>query len=273
MSQSKVWFITGSGSGFGRIWAEAALKRGDRVAATDRTLKKLGDLSATYGDAILTLPLDVTDREAVFRTVNKAHGHFGRLDVIISAAGYGYMGAIEEVDFEDFRKNFETNVFGTLSVVQAAIPLVRAQRAGHILTVSSIGGLVSSPTGGSYVATKFAVEAMTEALAGEVAPFGIKVTAIEPGPFATNFSASAQSAPKMAEYDAAREATMAQFDAKMAGDPHATAAAILKLVDSDNPPIRLLLGSSPLPVIRQIYAKRLDTWNEWADVSNAAQGD
>lgn len=246
MSHFKVWFITGCGSGFGRIWTEAALKRGDRVAATDRTLQKLGNLSATYGEAILTLPLDVTDREAVFRTVKEAHGHFGRLDVIVSAAGYGYMGAIEEVDFADFRKNFDTYVFGTLSVVQAAIPLLRAQQGGHILTVSSIGGPISSPTGGSYAPTKFAVEAMTEALAGEVAPFGIKVTAIEPGPFATNFSASVQSAPKMAEYDAAREATMSQFDAKMAGDPNATAAAILKLVDSDSPPIRLLLGSSPL---------------------------
>ena len=272
MSQSKVWFITGSGSGFGRIWAEAALKRGDKVAATDRTPQKLSELSGTYGEAVLTQSLDVTDREAAFRTVNEAHGHFGRLDVIVSAAGYGYMGAIEEVDFGDFRKNFETNVFGALSVIQAALSLLRAQRGGHILTVSSIGGIVSSPTGGSYVATKFAVEAMTEALAGEVAPFGVKVTAIEPGPFATNFSLAAQSAPRMAECDAVREATNANFKPEMAGDPQATAAAVLSLVDSDTPPIRLLLGSSPLPLIREVYAKRFETWDEWAEVSNAAQG-
>lgn len=255
------------------MWAEAALKRGDRVAATDRNPQKLDDFSAAYGDALLVLSLDVTHREAVFRIVDEAHRHFGRLDVIVSTAGYGYMGAVEEVDFDDFRQNFETNVFGTLSVVQAALPLLRAQGGGHILTVSSIGGVVSSPTGGSYVATKFAVEGMTEALAGEVASFGIKVTAIEPGPFATNFGSSAQSAPKMAEYDAVREATNAKFKPEMAGDPRATAAAILKLVDSDDPPIRLLLGSGPLPLIRQVYAKRFDTWEKWAEVSNAAQGD
>ena len=221
---------------------------------------------------MLPLALDVTDREAVFKTVQEAHHHFGRLDVIVSAAGYGYMGALEEVDFAEFQKNFDTNVFGTLSVIQAAIPLLRVQGNGHILTVSSIGGILSSPTGGSYVAIKFAVEGMTEALAGEVAPFGIKVTAIEPGPFATNFSASAQSAPHMSEYDAVRDATNAMFTPDMAGKPLATVPAILKLVDSDQAPNRLLLGSSPLPLIRHTYAKRPETWDEWAEVSNVAQG-
>lgn len=242
LSRSKIWFITGSGSGFGRIWAEAALERGDRVAATDRQPQPLAELSATYGDAVITSTLDVTDREAVFKTVQEAHRHFGLLDVIVSSAGYGYMGAVEEVDFDEFRKNFETNVFGTLSVVQAALPLLRAQRSGHILTVSSIGGIVSSPTGGSYVATKFAVEGITEALAGEVASFGIKVTAVEPGPFATHFGSSAKSAPKMEEYNEVRDATNANFKPEMRGDPKATAAAILKLVDADTAPIRLLLG-------------------------------
>lgn len=135
-------------------------------------------------------------------------------------------------------------MFGTLSVIQAALPLLRLQRSGHILTVSSIGGIINSPTGGNYVATKFAVEGMTEALAGEVAPFGIKATAIEPSPFATNFSASAQSAPSMVEYDAVRDATNTMFKPEMAGDPLATGAAILELVDSDRPPISAVAGFS-----------------------------
>ncbi len=183
MPQEKVWFITGSSSGFGRIWTEAAFRRGDKVIATARNPQKLGDFIARFGEAVLALPLDVTDRDAVFRTVRDGHKHFGRLDVVLSNAGYAYTGAVEEVEFDKFKMNFDTNVFGALSVMQAALPLLRAQRTGHILTVSSIGGLVSSPTGGSYGATKFAIEAMTEALAGEVAPFGIKVTIIEPGSY------------------------------------------------------------------------------------------
>jgi len=272
VSKHKVWFITGSGSGFGRIWAEAALKRGDKVVATDRNPQKLDALVATFGAAVLTLALDVTDRDAVFRTVNEAHRHFGRLDVILSNAGYAYQGALEEIEVDEYRKNFETNVFGTLSVLQAAIPLLREQRSGHILTLSSIGGIVGFPAGGSYVATKFAVEGMTEALAGEVAGFGIKVTILEPGPFTTGFTSAMQTAPKMAEYDAVREAVSVNFKPQMSGDPKATAAAILKLVDTKSPPLRLILGSHPLPSIRSLYAKRLDVWNDWADVSNAAQG-
>jgi hypothetical protein len=165
------------------------------------------------------------------------------------------------------------NVFGTLSVLQAALPLLRRQGGGHILTLSSIGGVVSFPTAGSYVASKFAVEALTEVLAGEVASFGIKVTIIEPGSFTTSFRSSFTSAPSMAEYEAARMAVYASFKPEMSGDPAATAAAILKVVDADEPPLRLLLGSHPLPLIRQVYAKRLETWEKWAEVSNAAQGD
>src|SRR5260370_4153967 len=184
------------------------------------------------------------------------------------------MGAIEEVSIQEARANFETNVFGTLSVIQAALPLLRAQGSGHILPVSSAGGIVAFPTGGIYEATKCAVEGLTEALAGEVAGFGIKVTIIEPGTFATEFisASSIKSAPVMAEYDAVRKAVFASFKAEMFGDPAATAAAILKVVDADEPPLRLLLGSSLLPRIRQIYAERLDTWEKWAAVSNAAQG-
>jgi NAD(P)-dependent dehydrogenase (short-subunit alcohol dehydrogenase family) len=272
MAQPKTWFVTGASRGFGRIWTEAALKRGDRVAATARDSKALDDLVAAHGDSILALPLDVTDRDAVFEAVHQSHRHFGRLDVILCNAGYGYMGALEEVVTAEAQANFDTNVFGTLSVIQAALPLLRAQRSGHILTVSSIGGVIGFPTGGIYVATKFAVEGMTEALAGEVAGSGIKVSIIEPGSFATGFRSSMKAAPAMAEYGAVRAAVLGAFKPEMSGDPEATAAAILKLVDADKPPLRLLLGAGPLPMIKKLYEGRLATWDQWAEVSNAAQG-
>ena len=252
MARQKIWFITGSGSGFGRIWAEAALARGDKVAATDRNPEKLSALVGAYGDSVMTPPLDVTDRPSVFRTVNEAHRHFGRLDVIISNAGYGYEGALEEVDFDEYRANFDTNVFGTVSVIQAALPLLRAQRSGHIITLSSIGGLIGFPAGGSYGATKFAIEGLTGSLAGDVASFGIKVTMLEPGSFATGFKSSMRAAPKMAEYDVVREAAAANFRPELSGDPKATAGAVLRLVDSDKPPLRLMLGSYPLPSVRRV---------------------
>ena len=272
MSKQKVWFVTGASRGFGRIWTEAALQRGDKVAATAREPETLKALVDTYGGSILPLKLDVTDREQVFQTVEEAHQHFGRLDVILSNAGYGYMGALEEVSMEDVKLTFETNVFGTLSVIQAALPLLRGQGSGHILTLSSIGGVVSFPTGGIYVATKFAIEALSEALAGEVAGLGIKVTIIEPGSFATDFRSSMKSVPPMAEYQAVRKAVFASFKREMTGDPAATPAAIFEIVDAEKPPLRLLLGTGPLPLIKQVYASRLDTWEKWSEVSNAAQG-
>lgn len=133
MASSKVWFITGTSSGFGRVWTEAALKRGDRVVATARNVGELDEFVTAYGDAVLALPLDVTDRDAVFEAVGQAHRHFGRLDVVVSNAGYGYMGAIEELEPEQVKASFDTNVFGTLSVIQAALPILRAQASGHIL--------------------------------------------------------------------------------------------------------------------------------------------
>src|SRR6202012_2473710 len=151
MSKQKIWFITGSSRGFGRIWTEAALKRGDKVAATARDPKALEALAAAYGESLLPLKLDVTNRDEVFDTVKKAHQHFGRLDVILNNAGYGYAGALEEVSIEGVRENFDTNLFGTLSVIQASLPLLKKQGNGHILTVSSIGGVVSFPTAGIYV--------------------------------------------------------------------------------------------------------------------------
>ncbi len=270
--QQKVWFITGSSRGFGRVWAEAALKRGDKVAATARDIKSLHPLVETYADSVLPLQLDVADRKAVFEAVGRANHHFGSIDVILGNAGYGCMGAIEEVSFEEIKANYETNVFGTLSVIQAALPILRAQKGGHIITVSSIGGVIGFPTGGIYTSTKFAVEAFSEALAGEVAGFGIKVTILEPGSFKTGFRDSAKFVPPAAEYDGVRKAVFARFKPELAGDPAATGDAILKLVDSDTPPLRLILGTGTLQMFRQTYASRLETWEKWEAVSNAAQG-
>ena len=272
MATGKVWFITGSSGGFGRIWAEAALKRGDRVVATARGAGTLDALAATYGDGVLTLPLDVTDRDAVFAAVGQGRERFGRLAVILNAAGHAYMGAAEELAPEDVRANFESNVFGTLWVVQAALPILRAQSGGHILTVSSLGGLLGFATAGSYVATKFAVEGLSEALAGEVEPFGVKVTIVEPGSFATGFRSSTRSAPPIAAYNPVREALSAAFSAEDRGDPAATADAILRIVDAETPPLRLALGSTVVPRVQATYETRLKTWAEWQAVSDAAQG-
>ncbi|MGF6768339.1 NAD(P)-dependent dehydrogenase (short-subunit alcohol dehydrogenase family) [Paraburkholderia sp. GAS199] len=272
MSTVKVWFVTGASKGFGRIWTEAALKRGDRVVAAVRNPTSLGELVDTYGESLLVMPLDVTDRDAVFDAVKHAHMHFKRLDVVLCNAGYGYMGAIEELAQEQVRANFDTNVFGTLSVIQAALPILRAQGSGHILTVSSIGGVIGFPTGGSYTASKFVVEAMSEALAGEVAAFGIKVTIIEPGQFATGFQSAVQTPSPIAAYDPIRQAVRSSFKPEDVGDPAATAQAILKVVDADRPPLRLALGSSTIMKIRATYAARLGNWDKWEPVSIAAQG-
>ncbi len=272
MSSSKIWFITGASRGLGRVWAEAALKRGDRVVATARDPAALDELARTHGDAVLVLPLDVTDRDAVFDAVNQAHRHFKRLDVVLCNAGYGYMGAIEELEHGQVKANFDTNVFGTLSVIQAALPILRAQGHGHVLTVSSIGGIIGFPTGGSYTASQFAIEAMSEALAGEVAAFGIKVTIIEPGHFATEFRSSVRSPKVLEAYDPIRQAIRSSFKPDDFGDPAATAAAIFDAVDAKEPPLRLVLGSTTIAKFRAVYAARLSNWDKWETVSNAAQG-
>lgn len=268
----KVWFITGASSGFGHVWAEAALKRGDRVVATARKRGALEELVSTYGDAMLALPLDVTDRAAVFEAVRKAHSHFGRLDVVLSNAGYGYMGAIEELQPEEAKANFDTNVFGTLSLIQAALPILRAQGSGHVVTLSSIGGVIGFPTGGAYTASKFAIEALSEGLAAEVAPFGIKVTILEPGHFNTGFRSAMRSAPAIDAYNPIRQAVRASFKPEEFGDPTATAAALFEVVDSAQPPLRLVLGSHTIPKFKATYHSRLGDWSRWEALANAAQG-
>jgi NAD(P)-dependent dehydrogenase (short-subunit alcohol dehydrogenase family) len=271
----KIWFITGTSRGLGRAWATAALHRGDKVVATARDVTTLDDLASTYGDAVLPLTLDVTDREAVFAAIDQGHAHFGRLDVVVNNAGVGQFGFIEEISEQEARDQFDTNVFGALWVTQAALSHLRAQRSGHLIQVSSLGGLTAFPNVGLYSASKWALEGLSQALAQEVAPFGVHVTLIEPAGFETDPTGrSARQATPLPDYQEAHDAAdrmKSGFTAK-AGDPKASAAALMKVVDAENPPLRVLFGDSPLEIIQAEYESRLRTWQQWQPVAVQAQG-
>ncbi|MFC3897677.1 SDR family NAD(P)-dependent oxidoreductase [Lentzea rhizosphaerae] len=275
---SKVWFVTGSSRGLGREFVETALARGDKVAATARKAGSLDDLVAEYGDGVLPLEMDVIDKAAVFESVQRAKEHFGRLDVVVNNAGYAQVGAIEELTEWEMRDQLETNLFGAMWVIQAALPHLREQGAGHIIQLSSAAGLIAVPLGGAYHVSKWAVEALNEALAGEVAGFGIKVTIIEPGGFATrdgknpNPLDNGHLAQMNPAYDDVRR-RLARFTNKQpSGDPAAAAQTLLKIVDMDNPPLRVLFGQGFYPMIQQAYADRLKTWADGQDLSVAAHG-
>ena len=271
---SKVWFVTGTSRGFGREWAEAALERGDSVAATARSTDSLSALVETYGERVLPLSLDVTDRTAVFEAVQQAQDHFGRLDVVINNAGYGQFGMVEELSESELRDQIETNLFGAVCVTQAALPQLRAQGSGHIIQVSSIGGISAFPTVGAYHASKWALEGLSQSLSQEVAGFGIKVTLIEPGGFSTDWGgSSAKHATAIEAYDAVRDqAANRPSKAGTPGDPKATRGPILRIVDSENPPLRAFFGEAPLGIARADYESRLQIWDEWQPVALEAHG-
>ena len=274
-NNGKVWFITGTSRGFGRAWAEAALERGDRVAATARRLSSLDDLVERYGDRVLPLQLDVDDRAADFAAVAAAHERFGRLDVVINNAGYGHFGFIEEVTESEARAQLETNVFGALWVTQAALPYLREQGGGHIIQVSSIGGISAFPLVGIYNASKWALEGFSQALAQEVAPFGIHVTLVEPAAFATDWAgASSKHSAELPAYADVHEAVAEGRRQRNSspGDAGASAAAILKVVDAENPPLRVFFGAGPLSIAKADYASRVALWEEWQPVAELAQG-
>ncbi|MFI5777232.1 SDR family oxidoreductase [Nocardia sp. NPDC051570] len=271
---SKVWFITGVSRGFGREWTLAALERGDRVAGTARDMSTVDDLVAEYPDTFLPLSLDVTDRTADFEAVRRAAEHFGRLDIVVNNAGYGQFGMIEELSEEEVRAQLETNVFGALWITQAALPILRAQGSGHIIQVSSIGGISAFPNLGAYHASKWALEGFSQSLAQEVAGFGIHVTLIEPGGFSTDWAGpSASHSTENPAYDTLRAERDRFRNAQRRGEPTATRTAILTVVDADEPPLRLFLGASPLPIATADYESRLETWRKWEQVSLSAQGD
>lgn len=269
----KIWFITGSSRGFGRIWTEAALKRGDKVAATARKLESIADLKEKYGENVLTLKLDVTQPDQVKSAVEAAYAHFGRLDIIFNNAGYSLVGTIEEASADDIRALYETNVLGTISVIQAALPLLRKQGKGHILGTSSGLGHLAYPIIGYYCSSKWAFEAIHESLAAEVKQFGIDVTIIEPGAYATEFGSqdSLKFSQSLDVYNGLKGRFVEGLKNMKQGDPKATTEAIFKVVDTEQPPLRLFLGSHNLPEVREAYAQRLKTWEAWEAVSNAAQ--
>lgn len=272
---SKVWFITGTSKGFGRVWAEAALERGDKVAATARDVDSVAELAERYGEEnALPLALDVTDKPAVDAAIQRAHEHFGRLDVIVNNAGYGLFGAVEEVSEEEARAQIETNLFGALWVTQAALPILREQGSGHVIQVSSIGGVSAFPGVGLYHASKWGLEGFSQAMAREVADLGIKVTLVEPGGFSTDWSGpSSVHSQEISAYDPVR-ATRQNLvaDRGEPGKPEATGPAILEVVDAEEPPLRIFFGLEGLGMVRADYEQRLETWEQWNETSRRASG-
>jgi NAD(P)-dependent dehydrogenase (short-subunit alcohol dehydrogenase family) len=263
----RVWFITGTSTGFGRSLAEAVLEHGDRLIATARDTSTIDDLARAHPERARVLELDVTDRQRVHSVVEEATSEFGRLDVVVNNAGYGLRGALEELPEEEMRAQFETNVFGVLNVTRAALPHLRRQRSGHIVQMSSVGGVVSTVGGGIYAGTKFAVEGVSEALAKEVAHLGIKVTLVEPGPFRTDFAGrSMRRAEPMDDYAESVGHAHERFltmDGSQPNDPARGARAIIQAVEAEDPPLRLPLGPEAFQMIRaklDEQRRELDVW-------------
>ncbi|MEU6439382.1 oxidoreductase [Streptomyces sp. NPDC047046] len=270
----KTWLITGCSSGLGRALVEHALERGDNVAVTARDITTVTGLAGRYRDRALALELDVTEPASVQAAVARAEERFGGIDVVVNNAGYGYLAAVEEGEDEAVRALFDTNVHGVVTVLKAVLPAMRARRAGHIVNISSFGGLAAFPATGYYHATKFALEGLSESLAAEVAPLGIAVILAEPGGLRTQWAGSSmrQSAQRLEDYEetaGARRASTLGVSGKQPGDPTRAAAAIAAAVDAEEPPLRLLLGSDALVGVRsrlQRLAREIDA-NEALTVS------
>ncbi|MDX8144185.1 SDR family oxidoreductase [Lentzea sp. BCCO 10_0061] len=271
-ASSRVWFVTGASRGLGRAFTEAALAAGDRVAGAARDLSPLDELAARYPDRLLRLRLDVTDRAAVFDVVDKAKKHFGRLDVVVNNAGALFVGMVEEFTEAEAREQMEVNFFGALWVSQAVMPHLRANGSGHVLQISSIGALGGFCSTGLYSASKFALEGMSEALAAEAARFGVKVSIVQPGGYWTDLYTSSRATEPNPAYDELRDELQKQWaEGSIDSEPKLAAEAVMKLVASDEPPLRLLLGSMVYDVAFDISRRRMDTWAAWEETSRAAE--
>ncbi|MFY9970309.1 MAG: oxidoreductase [Roseiarcus sp.] len=265
-NEKPVWFITGCSTGFGRELAKILLARGYRVVATARDPNKIADLVEGHGGNALAVALDVEKQPEIEAAVEAAKRIFGRIDVLVNNAGYGYLAAIEEGDDTDIRSVFETNVFGLAALIRAVLPIMRHQKSGAIVNISSMGGFIGFPGSGYYAATKFAVEGLSEALSKEVAPFGIKVLIVEPGPFRTDWAGRSLKTPKhpvdaYAETAIARRNQVQGYSGSQPGDPVRAAEAIIATVEQPNPPLRLPLGNfaydamgAELEAVRKEYA-------------------
>lgn len=272
---AKTIFITGASKGFGRLWAEALLKRGDKVIATARKTEDLQALVHVYGHQILVLKLDVNDRKEVIEVLNKAAEHFGKIDVLINNAGYGLFGTVEETTEEQARLQMETNFFGSLWVAQAILPIFRQQKQGHLIQISSFLGLTTLPLLGLYNASKFAVEGLVETIGTEVAHLGVKTTLIEPNGFSTDWSGASaiQTTADINDYELVRKAfSESGSDPEIWGDPAATVAPILEVIDNPNPPTRLLFGKVAYRTLQEVYTKRLKEIEDWKEISIGAHG-
>lgn len=267
----QVWLITGSSRGLGREFALAALEAGHKVAATARQVSDLSEIQQKYGDQVLPLALDVTSEyqanDAVQNTIKK----FGRLDILVNNAGYGNVAPIEDTSLEEFRKQIETNLFGTIILTKAALPHFRGQRSGYFMQVTSIAGRIGPIGRAPYAAAKWGVEGFSETLAKEVAPFGVKVTIIEPGGFRTDFAGASTTLQEgRPEYDETVGKTarfQREFNGKQPGDPKKAAAVLLRLAAEQNPPLRLVLGSDAYSAAEKNDLAKIELGREWKDLS------
>lgn len=267
---SKVWLITGCSTGFGRHLATQVLDKGDRVVVTARKLRDIEDIVQSHNETALAAQLDVTKPDDIKSTVQKSIERFGRIDVLVNNAGIGYFGAVEESEDEEVRRMFEINVFGLANMTKEVLPVMRKQRSGHIVNIASIGGLVSFPAVGFYNATKYAVDGLSESLAKETAHLGIKVTVVAPSGFRTDWAGRSANNSKIEIEDYASTAgqnknNIRNISGRQAGDPERAATAIIKMVESENPPMRLLLGEAALKGARnklELLKKDFDDWEQ-----------
>lgn len=269
----RTWLITGCSSGFGAEIARQVLEAGDQAIVTARNPQTVEAIVAAHSGRALAAPLDVTKSDEIANAVDLARQRFGGIDVLVNNAGASYLTSIEEGDEARIRKLFETNFFGPLALVRATLPVMREKRSGHIINFSSIGGLAAFAASGYYAATKFALEGMSEALAQEVGPLGIRVTIVEPGPFRTGMAVRAEhSDSRNPDYEQTVHARRAQFRANaddFPGDPAKGAEAVISLAGMAEPPLRLLLGESALTVARKRYKSVLDEFDRWESLTTS----
>jgi NAD(P)-dependent dehydrogenase (short-subunit alcohol dehydrogenase family) len=266
------WLITGCSTGFGREIAYAALQDGHNVVVTARRAEAVQDFVEEFADRAVAVALDVTDAGQIAAAVAAAQQAFGGIDVLVNNAGHGYLSAVEEGEDAEVRKLFDVNYFGSVDMIKAVLPSMRARGSGHIVNISSMTGLVANPPNGYYSSTKFALEALTEALAQEVKPFGIKVTAIEPGAFRTDWATRSmwESSTPIGDYDenvGTRKTLIKEFANHLPGDPRKVAEAVLKVAALDDPPLRLLLGRDVLKAVRDKLAAFSASIDEWEAVT------
>ncbi len=274
---NKIWFITGSSRGLGRVLAEEVLAAGDKVAATARNPEELADLVRQYGDKLCALKVDVKSTDDVERAIWKTVDTFGRIDVVVNNAGYGFLGAFEEMTPEEFKGQIDTNFWGVVNVTRAVLPLLRKQGAGHIIQITSIGGRSAFPGFSGYHAAKFAVEGLSEAVAQEIKPLGLKLTIVEPGGFRTDWAgasmAYATPIPAYAPTVGFMRQQLELRDGNQPGDPRKAAQVMLKLVDMPEPPLRLPLGNDAMAVLGFGYQRAAEELEKWAEITESTDFD